>query len=208
MTVAVSVSARLLASVLLAALLAGCGSREIRVYRVAKQNEQPKLSAQPQNLPHSAAHAHPSPIHWQLPKGWEQLPPGEMRLGDFRVHGSDGARAEVTIIPLAGRAGTDAANVNRWRGQVGLSPIAEDQLAANSESVQVGRETARLYEMAGVAGDDEKTRILAVIFRRGETSWFFKMIGNDALVETEKSTFKEFLKRILFDAVASAHAAN
>jgi hypothetical protein len=194
---------RWLLPVVMATLFAGCGSREIRVYRVAKSPEESKPTPPTASSPHSAEHVHQTPIRWQLPRGWEQLPAGEMRLGDFRVQGANGERAEVMITPLAGRAGSDLANVNRWRGQVGLAPLAEDQLAANSETVQVGNEAAQLFEIAGISGDDEKTRILAVIFRRGQTSWFFKMIGPDALVQKEKSGFIAFLGTISFHDVAA-----
>jgi hypothetical protein len=203
-----TIGLRSLGLALVVAMLTGCGSREINVYRVAKTAEQPQPATQPAHAPHSVAQAHQAPIQWQLPKGWEQLPPGEMRVGDFRIRGTNSALAEMMITPLAGRAGSDLANVNRWRGQVGLAPISEEQLVTNSESVEIGRESARLFDMTGVSGDDEKTRILAVIYRRGETSWFFKMLGNAALVENEKGTFKEFLKAVSFSDVATASAAN
>jgi hypothetical protein len=114
------------------------------------------------------------------------LPPGEIRLGDFRVHGADGARAEITIVPLPGLAGREVDNVNRWRGQVGLGPITEEQLVAQSEPVEISDRSSCLYDMAGASADGAETRILAVIRRRGETAWFFKMIGDDALVQSGK----------------------
>jgi hypothetical protein len=193
-------------------VLAGCGREASRVYRVPKQREQPAVAAA---SPHSAAHGSPSQpgrphVHWQLPKGWDELPPGEIRLGDFRVRGTNGALAEVTIVPLPGHAGRDVDNVNRCRGQVGLAPVNEEQLAAETEPVEIANQSSRLYDLAGVSAEGEKNRILAAILRRGETSWFFKAIGDDALVQREKSTFKEFLKTVSFDGGADSQpvAAN
>ncbi len=191
---------RRLAGLILALLLTGCGNREIRVYRVAKQPGQSPVAA---TSPQPPVQSGQKRVLWQLPKGWEELPPGDMRLGDFRVHGADG-RAEVTIIPLAGLAGRDVDNVNRWRGQVGLEPVKDEQLVELSESVAIGDRSSRLFEMAGVAADDEKTRILATVLRRGETSWFFKMMGSDALVQREKTTFKAFLKAISFEGTTES----
>jgi hypothetical protein len=189
---------------LAAVLFTGCENRETRVYRVPKPLAASHVAPPAAHAAHqSAAHPRRAHVHWQLPKGWEELPPSEMRMGDFRVHGADG-RAEVTIIPLAGLAGSDVDNVNRWRGQVGLEPITEGQLKENYETVEIADQSSRLYDMAGVSGDDEKTRILVTILRRGETSWFFKMIGGDALVQREKATFKSFLKAISFDGEAKS----
>ena len=85
-----------------------------------------------------------------------------------------------------------------------MEPITDAQLAEASEPVEIGDRSSRLFEMAGVAADDEKTRILATVLRRGETSWFFKMIGSDALVQREKATFKAFLKAISFEGATES----
>ena len=192
--------ARLLGTLLMAAVLMGCERQESRVYRIPKQPQQPAVAASSSHANHGEpGRAH---VHWQLPKGWEELPPGEMRVGDFRVQGPNGTRVEVTIVPLPGQAGRDVDNVNRWRGQVSLAPLNEEQLAAESEPVEIAGQSSRLHEMAGASAEGEKTRIVAAILRRDETTWFFKMIGDDALVLREKSTFKEFLKAMTYEGGA------
>ena len=64
----------------------------------------------------------------------------EMRAASFRVAGKDGKQADVSVIPLPDPAGSDLDNVNRWRGQVGLPGVSEEELAklgANSSLIHV-----------------------------------------------------------------------
>ena len=186
---------------LLAGLLAGCGPEEITTYRVPKERAPVRRVAEPsENSPRPQ-------LRWKLPAGWEELPPSEIRVGNFQVSGADGAKAQITIIPLPGAAGRELDNVNRWRGQVGLGPVAQEELAGQSTPVEVGGQPARLYDLAGTPPEEkEKGRILAVIFQRGDLSWFFKMTGPDALVQQQKTAFTVFLKTISFED-GTEHAA-
>jgi hypothetical protein len=137
-----------------------------------------------------------SPIQWTTPAGWEQQAASQMRVGSFVIN-KDGQHAEVSIIPLGGMAGGELANVNRWRGQVGLPPVDESQLAATGEKVSIGSTPASLYDVAGTNPQTQQAeRILGSILTSEGTTWFFKMTGSDALVESEKPAFKEFLKSI------------
>ena len=72
-----------------------------------------------------------------------------MRVGSFKVAGANGKQADVSIIPLQGIAGTDSANVNRWRGQVGQPQLSDDELQKSAENVEAGGQPAQLYDIAG-----------------------------------------------------------
>ena len=155
--------------------VAGCGRNDIQVYRVAKETP-----------PSAAAN---------LPAGWQEVPPGEMRVAAFRVNGQNGKMADVGITPLPGAAGSDLANVNRWRGQVGAAPVSEEELAKLAEPVQIAGQAAQLYDQGGSnPGSGDKNRILAAILRREGTTWFFKMTGDDELVAQQKPAFIAFFK--------------
>jgi hypothetical protein len=157
----------------LIACLAGCKREDIRVY----------------DIPAQKAVQTPG-----LPQGWQELPGGQMKVGNYSIEGRDGAKAQVTIIPLPGAAGNELNNVNRWRGQIGLPPIKSEDLNQAATEVKVAGEPARLFEVSGVAPQtDGTTRILAALQNRGDSVWFFKMMGNDGLVKEQKDTFLSFL---------------
>ena len=142
-------------------------------------------------------------LQWTLPAGWTEVPPSEMRVASFKVSGQNGAEAEVSVVPLPGMAGGDAANVNRWRGQVGLPAATADELQKMAEAVQVGDQPAKLYDIAGQnSGGGNAKRILGVIQQRDGTTWFFKMTGDAGLVEQQKPEFVAFLKSLTFPAAA------
>ena len=62
--------------------------------------------------------------------------PAKSKTGQF-------ASSEVPAPKMdeAGKTGTDAANVNRWRGQVGLPPASPDELKISAESVEADRKS-------------------------------------------------------------------
>jgi hypothetical protein len=75
-------------------------------------------------------------VKWTLPEGWheEGAPQGD-RITTLCIGKS---HLEMTVTRLDGPAGGLLANLNRWRGQLGLEPFAEAELAAQSRSVDVG----------------------------------------------------------------------
>ncbi len=189
---------------LTAAYLGGCGKSNVDVYQVPKeQKTQATAPSLPPGHPDtSAARSGGLPtLDWTLPEGWEQAPAGDMRLASFRVKGSDSKSADVSVIPLPGLAGGDLNNVNRWRSQVGLGPITEQELSKAGVPVQIQGQTAQLYDQAGTnAGSGDQTRILAAILRREGVAWFFKMTGDDVLVAQQKPNFVKFLESVKFGA--------
>lgn len=165
--------AKCFAALTLLAMVAGCDRDKIKVYQVGKQTA-PKVNA---------------------PEGWTPVPPGQMRVASFVVKSPDGKQADVSVIPLPGSAGGVPANVNRWRGQVGLPPATEDEIKQSAEAIQVSGQPAGLYDIAGTnAANGEAIRILASIQIRDGMAWFFKMTGDDHLVAQQKPTFIAYLK--------------
>jgi hypothetical protein len=182
----------------LALLAAGCQKAEIKVYTVPKE--------QAPSLPAFAA---PAPeIHWELPAGWEESKGHPMRAASFRVPGENGLDADVSIMALPPQAGDELENVNRWRGELGLGPIAADQLAA--QVVTVCDAEGRLFDLVSdrprLAGD-RKERTLAAMADHGGQMWFFKMRGEADLVAREKTKFIAFLESIDFHGEPAQTAA-
>jgi len=189
-------------ALLLAVLLGGgCGRDEIKSYHVPK--EQPprevetSLPAGHSNISAPGPEAGPR-LQWNTPDGWKEVPPSEFRVASFQVAGKDGRQADVSVIPLPGSAGGDLSNVNRWRGQVGQKPVSAEELAKLVQAVEVAGQPAALFEQSGENPQGEPTGILAVIYHRDGTAWFFKMSGDRELVAQSKPVFVEFLKSLQF----------
>ncbi len=130
---------------------------------------------------------------WTPPAHWRPAGEKPMRLASFEVPGEGGAKGDLSISALGGGAGGLLANVNRWRGQVGLGEWDGSALAAESEKLSLGGETATLVDLKG-----PEKRILAVIVPRGERTWFYKLTAPDGLVAKERENFVNFVKTVRY----------
>ena len=99
------------------------------------------------------------------------------------------------MTPLPGDAGGLLQNVNRWRAQVKLDPLTEDQVKDLPKVDAAGASVALID--TGEGADHE--RIVGAAVPHGEQTWFFKMKGPSDVVEKQKSRFKDFLKSVKFD---------
>lgn len=187
-------------------VMSGCGREQIQTYRIPKESQ---LMLAQGGLPtgHPPLNeSGPPMLTWKRPEGWEEVPPGQMRVASFNVKSADGKVADVSVVPLGGMAGGDLANVNRWRvQQLGLEAVSAEELKKLAEPIQIGGRPAELYDLAGKnPASGEPTRILGAIQHRDGTAWFFKMTGDDALVAAQKPAFLDFLKSVQFGAAGGA----
>ena len=131
--------------------------------------------------------------NWQVPSGWKAAGPKPMRLASFDIPDAAG-NGDISISKLAGDGGGLLANVNRWRGQVGLAPLEASALSANSKAVATaGGDNGTWVELVG----SEKT-ILGAIVVRGDVSWFFKMTAPAAVAARNREAFEQFVRSIRF----------
>jgi hypothetical protein len=168
------------------------GDSKITVYRIPKE-AQPNSMAQPAAMDNSA----PAAVHWTAPADWEQQTASGFRKGSFLVRGTDGKTADVSVISFPEAAGGLLANVNRWRDQLKLAPISEVGQVGAPMSVG-GRDMffVDLVSEQPISPDGLRSRILGGIFpTKGET-WFFKMVGPDQLVESQRDSFRQFLESV------------
>ena len=207
----------LAAAALMLAAAAGCGRDNVKVYHVESSDivtSPPAATAaampatMPEGLPAPDRSGQPQ-LKYTLPDGWTEKPLTQMRVASFEVS-QNGKTDDVSVIPLAGMAGGDFANENRWRGQVGLPPLTEAEMQKLAEKVEVAGQPADLYDVAGTApGGGDAERIIGVILHCNDTAWFFKMMGDATLVENQKPAFVAFLKSVEFvnSAAPAAPAA-
>ncbi len=159
----------------------GCKEGKVRVYRIPKENI---LEGN---------------LQWSVPSGWKEQGASGVRLARFEAGTAKGS-ADVSVVMLPGSAGGILANINRWRGQVGLGPIDEKSLQSQLQRVPSSAGELSLVDFSGVnsQGDNSPVRMLAAILFDGETTWFFKTQGEPSVVIAVKPTFLEFLRSLRF----------
>jgi hypothetical protein len=199
-------------------ILGGCKDREIASYRAPKDpvpampgapagatntndlpaGHPPIGTANPggDSMANSAVPtAEGSDLTWTAPAQWTTMPARAMRKATYAVKGDNGATADLSITAFPGSTGGLLANLNRWRGQVGLPPLVEADLPTSLEHLEVGNLHLDVVDFPGTA-NGAPTRILGALVPHGSDTWFFKLTGPDALVAHEKPFFLDFLRTI------------
>jgi hypothetical protein len=177
--------------------------RWIESVKPAEPSEVPMHGTAPgaENVAPPEATATPAtdgPVTWTLPAGWKAINASSARYTTLEVTGADGAKGEVAVTHFPGDVGGDLANVNRWRGQIGLEPIKEAELAGAVTRVNAGPKTLQVIDVTG-----PQNRCAAGWVRHGAETWFFKFTGPDGLVGAEKEKFTAFLESIRFNSPES-----
>ena len=203
-----------------ALLLAACSKPAIESYRAPK-DPAPVAKAGP--APHNhgaeapqAAPALPTPpttaaaggtmantpvatssgpgLVWSAPASWSAKPGSAMRKGSYAIKG-DGGEADLSITAFPGDVGGDLANINRWRGQIQLGPIGAGDLASAVQRIERNGLKIGVVDLGGAAGTGAQRIVGAMVPHEGST-WFFKLMGPDALVAKEKAAFMAFLDTV------------
>lgn len=135
---------------------------------------------------------------WQVPSGWKPVAASTMRLASFAIEGANGQTGDLSVVALGPQAGGLLANVNRWRGQMGLPPMEESALGGASTRVATaGGDEAVVVDLSGQGAMAGK-RVLAAVVARPDRTWFFKLTGDDALVAAQKEPFLAFIKSVKY----------
>jgi hypothetical protein len=211
----------------LTALLASCSKPEIQTYRVAKD----PVPAANTEAPHDhasagkAAPAAPKPppvspanaggnsmantavatasgpgLTWTAPSHWKAKPASAMRKGSFTITG-DGGEADLAITAFPGDVGGELANLNRWRGQINLSPIQQSEFEAAVQRIEKNGLRMTIVDIAGEGAGAQ--RILGAMIPLGGSTWFVKLgPGPAGLIAKEKPAFLAFLDTVKSQAPA------
>ena len=172
-----------------------CRRPQIETYRIPKEApaSMPMAMGGMQGLPDQPPAASSKDVEWKAPAGWIEQAPSSIRLGSFLIKGEKGAQADMSVVPLFGDAGGDLANINRWRGQISLEPIADGQLSHESQTI-----TPAGRSMLYVNFSNQGKRLMAAIYHRSGRTWFFKMTGDDSVVSGAHTVFIKFLESLKF----------
>jgi hypothetical protein len=143
-----------------------------------------------------------NPLAWITPEGWTEAPAGSgggMRLIDLRFGPNQEGECYLSIMP--GQAGGLAANVNRWRTQMGLPAYTEAELAALPKKTFVGRDATYVAfdgDFKGVGAEAAATgfRMLGLVQEAPEFTLFVKLTGPKDLVVKNEAAFDQFASSI------------
>lgn len=139
---------------------------------------------------------------WVVPPGWQEQPGAQMLLAKFIIPGPDDKQAELNVSMLSGAGGGLLANVNRWRGQIQLPPVDDAALSKQIETLDLASGKATLVDMNGTdAKSGQRVRVLAAIVPQSDRTWFYRMMGDEAVVELQKEVFKKFIQTIEYPHV-------
>lgn len=193
-----------LALFLLAAvtLLSACRDAKVASYRVPKETPEPLPPVLTGALPTTPSAAAPGSdmastavttadgdgLTWTAPAHWKPKAASAMRKGSYAVAGADGTEADMSVTAFPGDVGGTLANVNRWRGQLDLPPMAEAELESLMQHLHVGDFHIDVVEFANPQSSNPQRMIGAIVPFNGAT-WFFKLTGPDALVAREREAF-------------------
>ena len=145
-------------------------------------------------VPETVQANHPG-LTWIAPDHWRSKPASAMRKATYLVPGEDGASAELSVTAFPGAVGGELANVNRWRGQLQLPSLTEDELGGSIEHLKVNGLSVALVDLTGGPADKPQRMLGAIVPSEGE-NWFFKLTGPAALVAREKPAFRAFVQTL------------
>ena len=192
--------------------LVSCQREEMSYYEIPKEQSQARSAeAEGSRLPpghpeipaasRSADRMVENPT-WSPPAHWLPGKPSQLRRASFSANGTDGERVDISITTFPGQVGGALANINRWRRQIGLGPITEDEIDEVATELEIKGHQYRLIDLANEAQAGDKgwpqSSIIATRTHQGN-SWFFKMSGDQPLVAQEREAFLQFLGSVKFE---------
>jgi hypothetical protein len=190
--------------VVVGAMAVGCGGDEPE----QPEATPPPIASSPELVsPRGTLAASTAPLQWTAPGGWEAQPPSNpMRHTQYRVPGPGGDAEMVVSTFGRGQGGDPAANVQRWGGQFKQPEGGSPQEALKTETFDVSGikvlfvETSGTYTPMAMGADDPADRpdhmLLGAIVEGSEGSWFFKLTGPVATVESQRQAFMDLLRSL------------
>ena len=187
--------------------LIACEKVQPTSYLIPKENRSAKLTDAPssansatvansedksmQVLPGMTKASHEAGvINYKAPAGWKELPPSGIRKVNLVVEDETG-QAELTVLAFPGDVGGRLANINRWRGQIGLEAVEAGALSSFSNSYPISGHSGLYVRLEG----DSKSILGALLPFHGYT-WFFKFLGDNDTVLANEAAMIRFIDSV------------
>ena len=137
---------------------------------------------------------------YDMPDGWTEDLGSRMRL--INLHPAGNANAECYVSVLGGDGGGLAANLNRWRQQVGLEELDAAEFENLPTVDLLGGEASLLQvegSFTGMNGDtQDEWALTGVIVSTPQATIFVKMTGPAELIREEHANFLTFVTSVHF----------
>lgn len=131
---------------------------------------------------------------WQVPASWQEVTAGQFLVAKFQVNGPDNSKASINVSASPGDGGGLLGNVNRWRGQLRLSPLAEAEINKLVTQVDTAGGKAMFIDMTGTDATGQQARLIGAIVPQTSQTWFYKLMGSEQMVGREKDAFSKFVE--------------
>ncbi len=158
------------------------------------QRPSPSVQLVPKDVPFTPQS---STAKWtyRVPPNWVNKPSGSFRLASFDIPvGAE--RVDCSVSTLSGAGGGMLENINRWRGQLGLSPLATLPsllvISISGESYQVIRMSAATQNASQIQGMVVLSRLV------GDHTWFFKLTGPVRSLPQAETELRQFIQGVSF----------
>ena len=129
-------------------------------------------------------------VDFITPEGWKKLAASGIRKANLKVTADTGS-AEITILTFPGDVGGRLANINRWRGQVGLEAATDEDLPAFTTAYDISGHRGLYVRLEG-----ETQSILGALLPFHGSTWFVKMLGDTPTVLANEASMQQFLDSI------------
>lgn len=187
-------------SAMMLVCLGACEKEPIRAYRAPKDPPPPMRETADTTDQQGARAQLDANVVWDVPASWTQDPsPREMRVATFLapVEGQDAVEVVLTSFP--GDVGGLLANVNRWRGQVGLGPVAADDLVNH---LAIGAGDFGQFIMVREIGENDMKVVGASVKPGDGRMWFVKMLAHKDVCDAIEPEFLSLVRTIRVDVPA------
>lgn len=138
---------------------------------------------------------------WQLPKGWTAQAGTGMYYAILKTS-ADPSASQVGVLSLPGEAGGLQANTERWMGQLGLHPSADEVagfLAKARKITSTGNLNVTLLDFSPLVSQAEGPSMLVAIAKPGADSYFLKMVGKKSELAKYQTAFAALCNTLVIE---------
>ena len=168
--------------------LVGCEKQEVKTYNVSKELNA-LIDTNKKDLEKPSLIV--KEFSASIPAGWEERGPSGMRKVSYIIKDSS-----IDFYAIELGMGDIASNVNRWRKQIELDEINENEILSSVKNLNAGGIPVKYFE---IYNEKNNKGILAAIIERTPSFWFFTAKGEINELKNHSSDIQRFINSIYFN---------